>query len=231
MLSPLFGLVSFPTSLWLSVFSWKQTTTRSRLPPRESNSPFLQVNQADAVNCPRNSVHGFFQAMPHPATSQTGLKRKGAIHKHHHHPPSFLRDAKSYERGLAGLPEHAVLPFLLNATESSWELMIWMETMVTISAPPQPAAFSADFLSLPAVITIQYSLASWHASHPSAPGDSSKRIRYVLNWFWYQVMVVKKSTHTQTVHTTDLSCKWRKYCPSEKTLFTEEWDLSMLHLP
>lgn len=58
----------------------KQTATLSRLPPQESNSPFLQVNQADAVNCPSNSVHAFFQAMPHPATSQTGLKRKGAIH-------------------------------------------------------------------------------------------------------------------------------------------------------
>lgn len=144
-------------------------------------------------------------------------------------PPSLLRDAKSYERGLAGLPEHAVLPFLLNDRESSWELMIWMETMVTI--PPQPAAFPADFLSLPAVITIQYSLASWHASHLPAPGDSSRRIRCVSNSFWYQVVVVKKSTHTQTVHTTDLSCKWWKYCPSEKTLFTEKWDLSMLPLP
>lgn len=101
-------------------FSWKQTTTLSRLPPQESNSPFLQVNQADAVNCPSNSVHAFFQAMPHPATSQTGLKRKGAIHLK----PLLYIDAKSYERGLAGLPEHAVFLFLLNARRSSWELMI-----------------------------------------------------------------------------------------------------------
>lgn len=60
----------------------KQTATLSRLPPQESNSLFLQANQTDAVSCPSNSVHAFFQAMPHPATSQTGLKRKGPFTQH-----------------------------------------------------------------------------------------------------------------------------------------------------
>lgn len=159
MLSLLFGLFFLHHCDFFALsFSWKQTTTLSRLPPQESNSPFLQVNQADAVNCPSNSVHAFFQAMPHPATSQTGLKRKGAIHLK----PLLYMDAKSYERGLAGLPDHAVFLFFLNARKSSWELMIWMETMVTIPVPPQSIAFPADSLSLPAVVSIQYSLASCH---------------------------------------------------------------------
>lgn len=41
--------------------------------------------------------------------------------------------------------------------------------MVTIPVPPQSIAFPADFLSLPAVVSIQYSLASCHMCHIPLP--------------------------------------------------------------
>lgn len=66
--------------------------------------------------------------------------------------------------------------------------------MVTIPVPPQSIVFPADFLSLPAVVSIQYSLASCGLSHGPALGNSSKKIvRCILNSFCYQV------------HTTDFS--------------------------
>lgn len=208
---------------WVSLGS--KTTTLSRLPPQESNSPFLQVNQADAVNCPNNSVHASFQAMPHPATSQTGLKRKGAIHLK----PLLYIDAKSYERRLAGLPEHAVFLFLLNARKSSWELIIWMETMVTIPVPPQSIAFPADSLSLPAVVSIQYSLSCFlsHVSHSPAPGDSSKKIWCISSSFQYQVIIVKNPhrqtlivrTHHTSVQEVKNTVPLRRLCSQESEIY------------
>lgn len=41
--------------------------------------------------------------------------------------------------------------------------------MVTIPVPPQSIAFPADSLSLPAVVSIQYSFASCHMCHILLP--------------------------------------------------------------